>query len=199
MNIYTATNKFHWAIQFPAPIKRLLGKGGMAATKPDRRSDRFGSYYSLTGGRFKPWDIPCEILVWSRKLTNICAVENHWICMNMQSTASSFYLLPIYLRVFLVQMCFSCLWATSVLRVWSMRPFSCPEKYLEPGPGRSSSQVARCQSSKDDGIFQAINISQWEITINHQSFPVFLGGLRLQNGDGSKLVSCWSVDLDSPQ
>ena len=54
MNIYPATNKFHWAIQFPAPIKRFLGKGGMAATEPDRRSARFGSYYSLTGGRFKP-------------------------------------------------------------------------------------------------------------------------------------------------
>ena len=83
MNIYPATNKFHWAIQFPAPIKRFLGKGGMAATKPDRRSARFGSYYSLTGGRFKPWDIPCEILVevgnWQISV-RLQIIEYVWTC-----------------------------------------------------------------------------------------------------------------------
>ena len=143
--------------------------------------------------RYPLWDNGWSIGNWQISV-RLKIIEYVWTCNQL---ARHFIFCPFTWEFFL-SICFSCLWATSVLRVWSMRPFSCPKKYLEPGPGRSSSQVARCHSSKDDGIFQAINISQWEITANHQSFRVFLGGLRLQNGDGSKLVSCWSVDPDSP-
>ena len=83
MNIYTQLLTNSTGQSNSPPIKRLLGKGGMAATKPDRRSDRFGSYYSLTGGRFKPWDTPCEIMVevgkWQISV-RLKIIEYVWTC-----------------------------------------------------------------------------------------------------------------------